>query len=544
MELESTMRSLINIGSNLDAPQNIRRAVEVLEPESISRIFVTESAGSRDSVFHNLSVLTSREYSQEELRKIETTLGRSPNSEEFSKIAIDLDLQITGDWKGDEEAKSFKVASVHRDDWLNKGYVAVPTSEIIRELILPDESLKLVFPQKMRPVWLKEIIGGFSLEKMPLIEGGIVHHEDIMNQLLEYIKEHWKAPDSPIAAMIVHNGRMIGRALSQGRTTEDCTGHAEMVALRDTSKLFGRSQLKESWLYTTHAPCTMCREALFESGVRGIVWAIDSFDAPAYYKEVDSEPITAFSNRRGPTLYRGIKREMAQKIIGELELQMPSRPQNPENKIGGEQLLNTPNFYDQFAREYLDPEIHPVAYEVSRLQYRMRQTLSEKIPGCIADVGCGCEIPPVMGKFLGIDISREMVAERKRRIPNEPSFEGSATNIPLSDESVDAVFAPLVLDHITDLETAVREFYRIIKPNGSLELTLLRPETQPEFIYADDKLRMKNHLGQVYLTPVMRRNKESIIAAFQQHFIYIGTEILSLKTGKMELMHMEFSRLD
>jgi tRNA(Arg) A34 adenosine deaminase TadA/7,8-dihydro-6-hydroxymethylpterin-pyrophosphokinase/SAM-dependent methyltransferase len=538
------MRSLINIGSNLDAPQNIRKAVEILEPESTSRVFVTESMGSKDTVFHNLSILTSREYSQEELRKIEATLGRSPNTDDFSKIAIDLDLQVTGDWKGDEEAKSFKVACAYRDDWMNKGYVAVPTSEIIREFILPDDSLKLVLPQKMLPIWLREIIGGFPLDRMPLIEGGIVHHQEIMNQLLEFVKDEWRAPDSPIAAMIVHNGRIIGRALSQGRTTEDCTGHAEMVALRDTSRSFGRSQLKESWLYTTHAPCSMCREAAFESGVRGVVWAIDSYDAPAYYKELHSDPITAFSNRAGPTLYRGVQRERAQKIISELELQLPVRPQNPVVKVGVELQLDTPNFYDRFAREYLDPEIHPVAYEVSRLQFRLRQTLSDMIPGYIADVGCGCEIPPVTGKFIGIDISPEMVAERKRRIPHEQSYQGSATQIPLAGGSVEGVFAPLVIDHLTDIEAAIKEFYRILKPKGAFELTLLRIETQPEFIYAQEMLRMKNHLGQVFSTPVVRRNEESIIAACKKCFSHLGTEIMSLRTGKMELMHLKFSRVD
>ncbi|MDI6903825.1 MAG: class I SAM-dependent methyltransferase [Methanocellales archaeon] len=48
---------------------------------------------------------------------------------------------------------------------------------------------------------------------------------------------------------------------------------------------------------------------------------------------------------------------------------------------------------------------------------------------------------------------------------------GDLTSIPFKDESIDAVLCTQVLEHVKEPKSVVSEFYRILKPNGSLFLT-------------------------------------------------------------------------
>lgn len=56
----------------------------------------------------------------------------------------------------------------------------------------------------------------------------------------------------------------------------------------------------------------------------------------------------------------------------------------------------------------------------------------------------------------------------------------SATSIPLPDESVDMVFCHQTFHHIADQETAIREFYRVLKPGG----VLLFAESTKRYIHS------------------------------------------------------------
>lgn len=79
---------------------------------------------------------------------------------------------------------------------------------------------------------------------------------------------------------------------------------------------------------------------------------------------------------------------------------------------------------------------------------------------------------------VGIDPSAGMLASA--RVPNGVILrEGRAEQIPYPDASFDFLSMGYALRHITDLETAFREFYRVLKPGGRLcLLEITRPQSQ------------------------------------------------------------------
>lgn len=54
----------------------------------------------------------------------------------------------------------------------------------------------------------------------------------------------------------------------------DCTGHAELIALREASRRIPPERLALATLYTSAEPCVMCAGAVYWSGVSRVVYAL------------------------------------------------------------------------------------------------------------------------------------------------------------------------------------------------------------------------------------------------------------------------------
>lgn len=79
--------------------------------------------------------------------------------------------------------------------------------------------------------------------------------------------------DMPIAALIVHKGEIISRAINQKERLNDPTAHAEMIAIREASKILKTWRLSDVVLYTTLEPCPMCASAIMLSRIPLVVFS-------------------------------------------------------------------------------------------------------------------------------------------------------------------------------------------------------------------------------------------------------------------------------
>ena len=74
------------------------------------------------------------------------------------------------------------------------------------------------------------------------------------------------------------------------------------------------------------------------------------------------------------------------------------------------------------------------------------------------------------GKIVGIDISSNMIEETKRRynFPNVDLLCMDAENLEFDNESFDYVFCGFALFFFPDLQKALKEIHRVLKPSGKL----------------------------------------------------------------------------
>ncbi len=94
-----------------------------------------------------------------------------------------------------------------------------------------------------------------------------------MKQALIEARQAFDEGEVPIGAVVVLNNRIIGRGYNQVERLNDCTAHAEMIALTSAFNTLSSKYLMDATLYVTVEPCLMCAGALYWSKIGRIVYA-------------------------------------------------------------------------------------------------------------------------------------------------------------------------------------------------------------------------------------------------------------------------------
>jgi tRNA(adenine34) deaminase len=96
--------------------------------------------------------------------------------------------------------------------------------------------------------------------------------ENFMREALRQAKKAYKADEVPVGAVVVREGKIIGRAYNQVELLKDATAHAEMLALTQAEASVGDWRLTDCDLYVTKEPCPMCAGALVHVRIRRLIF--------------------------------------------------------------------------------------------------------------------------------------------------------------------------------------------------------------------------------------------------------------------------------
>ncbi len=92
--------------------------------------------------------------------------------------------------------------------------------------------------------------------------GSMTTDEQYMRMALEEAKAAWEQGEIPVGAVVVAQGRVIGRGHNLTETLHDVTAHAEMQAITAAAETLGGKYLTGCALYVTVEPCVMCAGAI------------------------------------------------------------------------------------------------------------------------------------------------------------------------------------------------------------------------------------------------------------------------------------------
>ena len=110
--------------------------------------------------------------------------------------------------------------------------------------------------------------------------------EYFMQQALKEARVAYEEDEVPIGAVIVMGGRVIARGHNQTERLNDCTAHAEIIALTSAFNNLGSKYLPEATIYVTVEPCLMCAGALYWSKIGKVVFGAED-EKNGYRRGID-----------------------------------------------------------------------------------------------------------------------------------------------------------------------------------------------------------------------------------------------------------------
>jgi tRNA(adenine34) deaminase len=108
------------------------------------------------------------------------------------------------------------------------------------------------------------------------------HSDELwMEEALREAQRALAMGEVPVGAIVVQEGRIIGRGRNQSIAAHDPTAHAEMLALREAGPAIGNYRLLDCDLYVTVEPCAMCSGAITHARIRRLIYGAEDAKAGA-----------------------------------------------------------------------------------------------------------------------------------------------------------------------------------------------------------------------------------------------------------------------
>lgn len=108
--------------------------------------------------------------------------------------------------------------------------------------------------------------------------------EIIITELNKLIKKAIKHNESPIAAIIVQNNKIIAKAYNKRNKSNITTDHAEIIAINHANKKLKNWRTNNCTMYITLEPCEMCKSVIKESRIENVYYFLPRNPEKKQYK--------------------------------------------------------------------------------------------------------------------------------------------------------------------------------------------------------------------------------------------------------------------
>ena len=128
------------------------------------------------------------------------------------------------------------------------------------------------------------------------------------------IKEARKSGcDISVGAIIVKDGKIIASRHNEKELTNDVTGHAEILAIREAEKVLNNWRLDNCELYVTLEPCPMCAWAILQSRIKTVYFGSYDREYGAFGSKIELRSLTGNNTK----VYGGIMEKECDTLLKE-----------------------------------------------------------------------------------------------------------------------------------------------------------------------------------------------------------------------------------
>ncbi len=136
--------------------------------------------------------------------------------------------------------------------------------------------------------------------------------KEFMREALALAQEAAAAGEVPVGAVVVGQGRVLGRGRNRMEETGSALAHAELEAIHQASQALGTWRLTGCHLYVTLEPCPMCAGAILNAHIAQLVYGLDDQRAGCAGTACD---VLSLPIGRRPGVYRGFLEEECRALL-------------------------------------------------------------------------------------------------------------------------------------------------------------------------------------------------------------------------------------
>lgn len=141
-----------------------------------------------------------------------------------------------------------------------------------------------------------------------------MNDEFFMDQAIELAKEAAKEGEVPVGAVVVIDGRIVGRGRNRRETGKNALAHAEIEAINEACKTLGGWRLWQCDMYVTLEPCPMCTGAIINSRIKRLVYGASDSKAGSCGSVVN---LFSLPYNHKPEVISGLKQEECAALLSD-----------------------------------------------------------------------------------------------------------------------------------------------------------------------------------------------------------------------------------
>ena len=141
-----------------------------------------------------------------------------------------------------------------------------------------------------------------------------MNDEVFMNEAIALAKEAAQDGEVPVGAVVVLDGRVVGRGRNRREKDKNALAHAEIEALNEACRTLGGWRLWQCDLYVTLEPCPMCTGAIIDSRIKRLVYGASDAKAGSCGSVVD---LFSLPYNHRPEVVAGLKREECAALLSD-----------------------------------------------------------------------------------------------------------------------------------------------------------------------------------------------------------------------------------
>ena len=92
-----------------------------------------------------------------------------------------------------------------------------------------------------------------------------MYSEDYMNFAISMAMLAFKNDEVPVGAIVVHEGKIVGKGFNQVIHKNSVSAHAEILAINNAAQTIQNYRLINCEIYETLEPCHMCAKAILDA---------------------------------------------------------------------------------------------------------------------------------------------------------------------------------------------------------------------------------------------------------------------------------------